>query len=81
MNALSLREFHQELHAKFFELNGQETVADFGNVSGEQSALRASAGFLDLSFRGRLCLTGADRVRFLHGQVTNDVKRLRPGTG
>jgi folate-binding protein YgfZ len=26
-------------------------------------------------------LTGADRVRFLHGQVTNDVKKLRAGEG
>jgi folate-binding protein YgfZ len=26
-------------------------------------------------------LTGADRVRFLHGQVTNDLKRLRVGEG
>jgi folate-binding protein YgfZ len=81
MNALNLHEFHRELHAKFFELNGQEAVAGFGDLSGEESALRANAGLLDLSFRGRLCLTGADRVRFLHGQVTNDVKRLRPGTG
>ncbi len=36
---------------------------------------------LDLSFRGRLCLTGADRIRFLHGQVTNDINGLKPGTG
>jgi len=36
---------------------------------------------LDFSFRSRLCLVGADRVRFLHGQVTNDVKKLRPGEG
>ena len=34
-----------------------------------------AAGVFDLSFRSRICLTGADRVRFLHGQVTNDVKR------
>ncbi|MEI2726221.1 MAG: hypothetical protein V9H26_22720 [Verrucomicrobiota bacterium] len=43
--------------------------------------VRQSVGVLDLSFRSRLCLTGADRVRFLHGQITNDVKRLRPGEG
>jgi folate-binding Fe-S cluster repair protein YgfZ len=36
---------------------------------------------IDMSFRSRLCLTGADRVRFLHGQVTNDVKRLNAGEG
>jgi glycine cleavage system aminomethyltransferase T len=47
----------------------------------EHQALREAAGVLDLSFRGRICLTGADRVRFLHGQVTNDVKKLRAGEG
>jgi folate-binding Fe-S cluster repair protein YgfZ len=36
---------------------------------------------IDLSFRSRICLTGADRARFLHGQVTNDVKKLRAGEG
>ena len=40
-----------------------------------------SAGVLDFSFRTRICLVGADRVRFLHGQVTNDVKKLRVGGG
>src|SRR5205085_10208488 len=29
----------------------------------------------------RLCVTGNDRVRFLHGQVTNDVKKLRESEG
>src|SRR4029434_9067794 len=32
-------------------------------------------------FRGRLCLLGADRVRLLNGQVTNDVASLKPGEG
>jgi folate-binding protein YgfZ len=35
----------------------------------------------DVSARGRLRFTGEDRVRFLNGQVTNDVKALKPGTG
>jgi len=39
------------------------------------------AGVLDLSSRGRLCVTGADRVRFLNGQVTNNVKDLAVGQG
>lgn len=44
-------------------------------------ALTESAALLDLSDRGRLCLLGQDREKFLHGQVTNDVIRLRPGQG
>jgi folate-binding protein YgfZ len=76
-----LHEFHQNLNAHFAEVNGVEVVADYGDVVAEHAALRETAGVLDLSFRGRVCLVGADRARFLHGQVTNDVKRLRPGEG
>jgi folate-binding protein YgfZ len=81
MEPLALHEFHHSLNASFGELNGAEIVSNYGIVPAEHAALRESAGVLDLSFRSRLCLTGADRVRFLHGQVTNDVKRLRAGEG
>ncbi|TAK97836.1 MAG: hypothetical protein EPO07_12595, partial [Verrucomicrobia bacterium] len=79
--SLNLHEFHHSLGARFAELNGAEIVADYGDWLAEHRALRESAGVLDLSFRGRLCVIGADRVRFLHGQVTNDVKKLRAGEG
>ncbi len=56
-------------------------IADYGDWMAEYKALRESAGILDLSFRSRICVVGNDRVRFLHGQVTNDIKKLRPGEG
>lgn len=78
---LSLREFHESLGANFATLNGVEIVSRYDDVAREYRALQEFAGVLDLSFRSRVCLTGADRVRFLHGQVTNDVKKLRVGEG
>ena len=81
MTSLALHEFHAALHARFADVNGAEVVDHYGEPLAEHAALRACAGVLDLSFRGRLCLTGADRVRFLNGQVTNNVKDLRPGEG
>jgi folate-binding protein YgfZ len=81
MTPLPLHEFHHSLNAQFRELNGAEIVASYGDVLAEHAALHESAGVLDLSFRSRICLTGADRARFLHGQVTNDVNRLRVGEG
>jgi len=36
--------------------------------------------FIELD-RGKIAVTGEDRVRWLHGMVTNDVKGLAPGTG
>lgn len=38
----------------------------------------AHGAAVDLSSRAKLRLTGADRIRYLNGQVTNDVRRVRP---
>ena len=81
MNPLMLHEFHQSLGANFTGLTGPQVVRDYGDGLAEHAALCATAGVLDLSFRSRICLVGADRARFLHGQVTNDVKKLRVGEG
>ena len=79
--SLLLHEFHHGLGARFAGLNGAEVVNDYGDWLAEHAAVHQTAGVLDLSFRSRICLTGADRLRFLHGQVTNDVKKLRVGGG
>ena len=81
MNQLGLHEFHHSLGAHFGEETGEEVVLDYGDAMAEHTALREKAGVLDLSFRGRLCVVGADRARFLHGQVTNNIKDLKPGQG
>jgi len=81
MEKLSLHVLHQGFGARFSSLNGMEIVADYGDPLAEYRVLHDAAGVLDLNFRGRICLTGADRVRFLHGQVTNDIKGLPAGVG
>ena len=75
--SLELHEFHAALGGRFGELAGAEIVADYGEVLSEYQALRSGVGVMDLSFRGRVCLLGADRVRFLQGRVPSDVERLR----
>ena len=81
MTELPLHSFHHELNARFGEVNGVEVVQHYGDALAEHAALCSTVGLLDLSFRSRLCLTGADRQRFLNGQVTNNVKDLKPGSG
>jgi folate-binding protein YgfZ len=81
MTSLPLHAFHQAAGAVFGEVNGQEVVAHYGDWLAEYAALREGAGVLDLSFRGRLCVVGADAQRFLNGQVTNNVKDLQMGEG
>jgi folate-binding protein YgfZ len=81
MTELGLHDLHQDLGAQFGEVAGAEMVSHYGDAAAEYSALRTTAGVLDLSFRGRLCVVGPDRARFLNGQVTNNVKALKTGTG
>jgi len=75
------KDFHSSKGARFTELNGTEIIANYGKVRSEYGALTERVGLLDFSSRGRLCLTGGDRIRFLHGQVTNDIKALQTGSG
>ena len=44
-------------------------------------ALRAHAGWLDLSARGKIRVAGDDRARLLHAMTTNHVNQLTPGGG
>jgi folate-binding protein YgfZ len=78
---LPLQKFHHALNARFGEVSGVEVVQHYGDALAEHAALISTVGLLDLSFRSRLCLTGTDRQRFLNGQVTNNVKDLKPGSG
>jgi folate-binding protein YgfZ len=81
VNPLPLHKFHDGLRARFTEVNGFEVVEHYGDALAEHAVLREAAGVVDLSFRSRLCLLGADRQKFLNGQVTNNVKDLKVGDG
>src|SRR5207344_1306743 len=47
----------------------------------ENPGMAPSVHLFDLEGRGSVVLTGKDRATFLHGLVTNDVKKLTPGAG
>ena len=67
--------------ARFATIGGVPAPLDFGDVEGEYAALSRGAGLLDLSFRAKLRVTGADRVPFLQNMLTNDIQALQPGRG
>lgn len=81
MHPLGLHPFHASHKARFGERFEAEVVEDYGDPLREHQALRESVGLLDFSYRGRICVLGPDRVRFLHGQVTNDIKALEVEQG
>ncbi len=60
-------------------LHGANTAADFGDGRTEFQALLAGCGVYDLSSRAKIAVTGGDRVRWLNGMVTNNVRDLAAG--
>jgi folate-binding protein YgfZ len=58
-----------------------EAPADFGEMRAEFQALVSGCGVYDLGSRAKISLTGGDRVRWLNGMVTNNVRDLTAGHG
>jgi folate-binding protein YgfZ len=63
------------------EYRGATTAACFSDPQAEFAALQTSCGVYDLGFRAKIALTGTDRVRWLNGMVTNNIRDLALGYG
>src|SRR5271167_101578 len=63
------------------EYSAVATAPDFGDTRGEFQTLISGCGVYDLSWRAKITVTGDDRVRWLNGMVTNNVRDLAPGHG
>jgi folate-binding protein YgfZ len=71
----------QTVEYKTGEYRGAATAARFGDAHAEFAAMQAGCGAYDLGFRAQVSLTGADRVRWLNGMVTNNIRDLAAGQG
>jgi folate-binding protein YgfZ len=67
--------------ATFSDYRGVTTAARFSDPQAEFAVLRSVCGVYDLGFRAKISLTGGDRVRWLNGMVTNNVRDLAAGHG
>jgi glycine cleavage system T protein len=76
-----LIDLHRARRAVLIEDGGWILPARFGAPLEEYQAVRSAVGLFDLSNYAVLQLTGADRVPWLQGMVSNDVKQLAPGHG
>src|SRR5438477_9095616 len=63
------------------ELQGSVGAADFGDVRGEFKVLVSGCGVYDWAQRAKIKLTGRDRVRWLNGMVSNNIRDLAVGQG
>jgi len=63
------------------EYRGPYAVRNFGDTRAEFAALRAGCGVYDLGSRAKIVLTGSDRMRWLNGMVTNNIRDLEVDRG
>ena len=63
------------------EYGGVETAAAVTDPASEFRALVSGCAIYDLGWRAKIELTGADRVRWLNGMVTNNIKDLPRNRG
>jgi folate-binding protein YgfZ len=67
--------------ARIGEYCGSETALCFGNTRAEFEALRSGSAVYDLGWRSKIIVSGNDRVRWLNGMITNNIRDLQPGSG
>src|SRR3989442_5503352 len=79
MEELRLRPYHDLEGAIFRTEAGWLIPAGYGSIEEEARAVRRRAGMIDWSDRAKVRLTGSERVTFLDGLVTTDLKILTPG--
>jgi folate-binding protein YgfZ len=60
---------------------GAITARVFDGLAGEIDSLLHSSGVSDLGWRGKILVTGGDRLRWLNGMVSNAVQSLPEGEG
>ena len=63
------------------EYRGAATAARFTDPQAEFAALAGGCGIYDLGFRAWISFTGGDRVRWMNGMVTNNIRDLAVGHG
>ena len=72
-----LTELHQRSGAVFVEQDDWLVPDHFGDFVAEYQSVRTAAGLFDLSHRALLQFAGPDRVSFLQGMLSNDVRLLK----
>ena len=81
MKQSRLHEHHGKLGATFEEVAGWDVPAHYGEWVAEYQAVRQAVGLSDLSHRGKIHVTGEDRVKWLQSLISNDILPLQPGQG
>ena len=67
--------------ARMGEYSGVETAISFGDVRREFGELTSGCAIYDLGWRAKVMVAGNDRVRWMNGMVSNNIKNLQVNGG
>ena len=81
MKTLALHKQHEAIGATFQPCGEWEVPFHYGNPRLEYESIHQRAGLADLSLRGKILVTGEDRVSWLQSLISNDILPLKPGQG
>ncbi len=74
-------EWHKGKGAVFQDFFGTEIPASYGDLDSEYWALRKTVGLRDVSYFGKIRVTGKDARDFLHRMLSNDIRSVSDGNG
>ncbi|RKT77763.1 aminomethyltransferase [Terracoccus luteus] len=77
-----LHDRHVALGAKMADFGGWEMPIEYpgGGVVAEHTAVRERVGIFDVSHLGKASVTGAGAAEFVNACLTNDLRRIAPGS-
>ena len=81
MRPSPIHEIHKSLGAAFCKVMGREMPAHYRNPVAEHLNVRKGAGIADLTYRGKICISGKDRTAFLQKILSQDMNKFTPNIG
>ena len=81
MPETALANVFSAMRAPTGEYRGASTALRFSSPEQEFAALREGCGVFDLGWKSRARVEGQDRVRWLNGMISNNIRDLQPGHG
>lgn len=81
MPSLPLELFWQSQGASWQDEQGWKIPAAFGSTESEYNQLRQTFALTDQSHRGKIKVTGHERVSFLNRMLTQDISAIPSGSG
>ena len=77
-----LHDRHTALGAKMADFGGWDMPIEYpgGGVVAEHTAVRERVGIFDVSHLGKASVTGPGAADFINACLTNDVRRIQPGS-